>query len=62
MTCYVDVTHEACWIINRDGRILIYHAGKPALVKDGYKVSGVPGQPWTFKVLMKVETKGMVGR
>lgn len=48
---YVDVTHEAYWSINEEtGHLHIYHAGKEALVEHGYRVSGVRGQPWTFKV------------
>lgn len=54
MTRYVDVTHEAIWIIDATGYIGIYHNGKEATVKNGYRVSGVEGQPWTFKVERKV--------
>lgn len=55
MTSYVDVTHEACWVIDKCGAVWITHGGRYASVANGYKISGVPGQPWTFKVERKVK-------
>lgn len=54
MTGYVEVTHEACWKIGKLGAIWIIHAGKFATRANGYEIQGMPGQPFKFKVLLKV--------
>jgi hypothetical protein len=58
ITCsesWVDVTREACWRIETDGSITVIHAGRVATRRAGYRLAGVVGQPWTFRVEKRVQ-------